>query len=126
MDVDKIKAALAAATPGPWGIGRHANTMIEAGERGRGIASSGGYQQNFDGERIRSENIANATLIAMAPDLAAEVVHLTAERDQLIAANQALMVRVVEIEQAAEDQRTADYRQWQEAEYRAWKAEASK
>lgn len=54
-------------TRGPWRISRISQTTVEAGDRG--ICSTGGYQQNFDSERIYAENIANGRLIAAAPDM---------------------------------------------------------
>ena len=54
-------------TPGPWRLSKFSETTVEAGDRG--ICSTGGYQQNFDTERVYSENRANARLIASAPDL---------------------------------------------------------
>lgn len=36
---------------------------------GRGICSTGGYQSNTDYEEVHKENIANAKLIAVAPDM---------------------------------------------------------
>ena len=57
-----------AHTPGPWRISKLTETAVEDGD-GRGICSTGGYQQNFDTERVYQENRANARLIAAAPDL---------------------------------------------------------
>lgn len=44
----------------------------------------------------------------------------------LTAANAALAAECARLTEMADDQRAADYRAWQEAEYRAWKAEAGK
>lgn len=57
-----------AHTPGPWLISSITETAVENAS-GRGICSTGGYQQNFDTERVYRENIANARLIAAAPDM---------------------------------------------------------
>jgi len=55
-------------TPGPWRISRFAETSVETLED-RGICNTGGYQQNFDTDRVFAENLANARLVAAAPDL---------------------------------------------------------
>ncbi len=55
-------------TPGPWLISSISKTTVE-NRSGRGICSTGGYQQNFDTERVYRENLANARLIAAVPDL---------------------------------------------------------
>jgi hypothetical protein len=52
-------------TPGPWHIKHEWN--IFSGERL--VANTGGYTSNRDGEAVRQENIANANLVAAAPDL---------------------------------------------------------
>lgn len=53
-------------TEGPWEI-KHEFTIIS--DSGRGIATCGGYTQNFDDEKVHLENVANAHLIAAAPEL---------------------------------------------------------
>jgi hypothetical protein len=52
-------------TPGPWDIKYEWNVF--AGERL--VATTGGYTSSRNGEAVRQENIANARLIAAAPDL---------------------------------------------------------
>ena len=89
MDVEKLAQLLKAATPGPWkvyhttGGGR----ILGIGDyEGGGIADP-----RFGLWRDGKEKDSNAELIALAPDLAAEVIRLTAERDAAVAANQALV-----------------------------------
>lgn len=61
-------------TPGPWGISRICSTVVHAGEKERGIATTGGHQDNsVDAEELLAENEANARLIAAAPDLLDEL-----------------------------------------------------
>jgi uncharacterized membrane protein YccC len=57
-----------AHTKGPWRVSRLTETTVE-NSHGRGVCSTGGYQQNFDTERVYQENRANARLIAAAPDM---------------------------------------------------------
>jgi len=52
-------------TKGEWKI-EHEFTVM-AGNRC--VASCGGYSTNFDVEKTRNENIANAQLISAAPDM---------------------------------------------------------
>ncbi len=52
-------------TPGPWAVKWDYNVF--AGERH--VASAGGHTSNRDSERVVSENIANARLIAASPSL---------------------------------------------------------
>lgn len=55
-------------TPGPWEINPRAKAMIMS-ESGRGIASAAVYSTNTgNGEHIE-ENLANAKLIAAAPEM---------------------------------------------------------
>ena len=52
-------------TDGKWEV-KH-EIMVMAGNRA--VASCGGYSQNFDHGKVRRENIANARLVAAAPQL---------------------------------------------------------
>ena len=55
-------------TPGPWGIHKQAS-MVVAGSKGFAVASCGGYSDNgTDTEELQGELLANARLIAAAPD----------------------------------------------------------
>lgn len=54
-------------TPGPWMV-RHAYNVM-AGRRS--VATCGGYYSNVPGEDSHGENVANAHLVAAAPDLLA-------------------------------------------------------
>lgn len=56
-------------TPGPWSRSREYGVVASDG---RGICSTGGYQNNYvDPEELQAESMANADLIASAPDLLA-------------------------------------------------------
>ena len=56
-------------TAGPWRISEHSETSVCA-SNDRGIATAGGYQTNMiDPDVLWEENVANARLIAAAPDL---------------------------------------------------------
>jgi hypothetical protein len=57
-------------TKGEWIINKHSATTVELRGSSRSIASTGGYQTNgADSLKAFNENIANAKLIAAAPDL---------------------------------------------------------
>ena len=97
MDLAKLKETLAAATKGPWFV---------SGARVKLARQDTHAICHYEADVKRDENIANvwynprtnagradAALIAMAPDLAAEVLRLAAERDAAVAANAAMMVR---------------------------------
>lgn len=57
-------------TKGEWEINKHSATTVQIKGLNRTIASTGGYQVNTkESESIYNENIANAKLIAAAPDL---------------------------------------------------------
>ena len=58
---DKIKH-----TPGPWGVSLIASAHV-VGPNNRGICSTGGYQSNL--KDYHNENLANARLIAAAPEM---------------------------------------------------------
>lgn len=55
-------------TPGPWRLNKHAELAVE-NEVGRGVCSTGGYQDNFSDGAYFLENQANARLISAAPEL---------------------------------------------------------
>ena len=54
-------------TPGPWFVKHEYNVFAEA--TGRLVASTGGHSSSVDGARVVAENVANARLVAAAPDL---------------------------------------------------------
>lgn len=54
-------------TPGPWKIVREFNVVSCEGNRG--IASCGGYSNNFRDKEVREENLANSNLINAAPEM---------------------------------------------------------
>lgn len=55
-------------TPGPWTVRYLTNVFADK----RSVASTGGYATNGpDEEAVSAENVANACLIAAAPDLLA-------------------------------------------------------
>ena len=56
-------------TPGKWFINSRAATNVFGGPNQRCIASCGGYSDNRIEDCGLSENVANAQLIAAAPDL---------------------------------------------------------
>jgi hypothetical protein len=59
-------------TPGPWVVRHEFNVMARRGKVSEGlVASSGGFSDNTDGGAHHHENVANAHLIAAAPDLLA-------------------------------------------------------
>ena len=53
-------------TPGPWTVYFEFNVKDD---HGRGIAACGGHGSNRNPEQAHNENVANAKLIAAAPDL---------------------------------------------------------
>ena len=98
MDIDKLRDLMGRATPGPWAYRPEPHDDW-------GVVRSGRFWicQAHDPDRMDDEFLAecrktktdpwyaNAALISMSPDLAAEVLRLTAERDAIVAANQALV-----------------------------------
>lgn len=58
-------------TPGPWNIKAELNVMGYRGGSEATVATCGGYSTNRDAERVHEENIANARLISVAPDMLA-------------------------------------------------------
>jgi hypothetical protein len=54
-------------TPGPWSIWRDFNVIADKGTRA--IANCGGFSNSRNAEADHEENVANARLIAAAPDL---------------------------------------------------------
>ena len=65
-------------TPGPWFIDRRSETHVK-GQEDRSVCSTGGYASNMphDRDTYVEENIANARLIAAAPDLLAALQRIT-------------------------------------------------
>ena len=104
MDIDNLKDLMGRVTPGPWRLdGPVWNNIVRTDSETRVcfMAHSNGLNDDRD--------IANAALIAMAPDLAAEVIRLTAEHAQLVAANQALATENARlVKRDAEARRTLD------------------
>jgi hypothetical protein len=66
-------------TPGPWRINRIAATNVESAS-GRGVASTGGFQDGTDDAYLANQ--ANARLIAAAPELVEELMAALDEREQ--------------------------------------------
>jgi hypothetical protein len=54
-------------TPGPWETFKEHN--VRDVHDHRGVATCGGYSQNWNEDIVYQENIANARLIAAAPEL---------------------------------------------------------
>lgn len=69
-------------TKGPWRISKYAKFNIE-NSTGRSVASAGGYSSNTNGEKIYNENIANAKLIAAAPDLLQALLDIIVQAERL-------------------------------------------
>lgn len=62
-----------AHTPGPWVPNKHSEATVMGGpDGGRAVASCGGYSDNRLEDSGSSENLANARLVAAAPDLLKE------------------------------------------------------
>ena len=92
-----LKDLMGRVTPGPWSVMQPPNWIVDGRGmnlthiRGWGFLTGHGHKDGGMDHKLAGEQMdANATLIAMAPDLADAVICLTAERAQLIAANQAL------------------------------------
>lgn len=66
-------------TPGPWEVQYEFNVM----GGGHVVASCGGYSSNVNPEAIHQENVANARLIAAAPELLDALRILTRPEKQL-------------------------------------------
>lgn len=94
MKDDELRGLVGKVTPGPWAAfgqlwyAKIATSNDDGETRIAFMAHRNGM--NDDGDA------ANAALIAMAPDLAAEVLRLRAERDALVAANAQLVARDAE------------------------------
>lgn len=71
MTAQELEKLLAEVTPGEWIVGLYGELTAVVRD-GRLVASSGGYSDGREG--TRAENIANASLIAMAPTLARRVI----------------------------------------------------
>jgi len=72
LDLDKYKGH----TLGDWAVHRRSPFGV-TGPDGRTICSTGGYSDNrIDCEIVHDENLANARLIAAAPELLARVIYL--------------------------------------------------
>ena len=77
--MDDLEAMLAAATPGPWAIkGARTGGDKAIVADGHVVIAEAFEDIRRQGERAQDECAANAELIAMAPDLAAEVLSLRA------------------------------------------------
>ena len=96
IDLGKLEELRAKATPGPWRpsqIGlENSGARVVTSDGGRiGTADTWSQFKRGDGWRsICETRDANAALIALAPELADEVLRLTAERDAAVAASQKL------------------------------------
>jgi hypothetical protein len=80
MGNDELRKLLAEATPGPWQVDRTEDrwrAQIDGGTAGRQWLSLARVVVRMEGSTSdHSEGLANARLIAAAPDLAAEVLRL--------------------------------------------------
>lgn len=105
METQELEELRAKASEGPWHGNRknwpdgsssmHINSMAWSD-----LAQV--WLRGIDANKDDPEGIANATLIAAAPDLAAEVLRLRAEVAQLVAANQALVVDAARMREAVD------------------------
>ena len=66
-------------TPGPWKIGKFSKTSVVAGKRL--VANTGGFQSNF--EDTLPANLANARLVAAAPELLGALRELIADYEEI-------------------------------------------
>jgi|GEM_PF-5395978 len=83
MDIEQIKADMAAGTPGPWrrtlsGKSKVPSEFGVENVKRRGVCSTGGYEDGRDG--TYEENKANARRIARVPDLEARIIADSAVR----------------------------------------------
>ena len=100
--MDGLEAIIAAATPGPWAVGNQPGQTTTWGDKAHiGISAQARWDAAYDADQddlaaaddaswicgiwgdISDEDHANAALIAMAPDLAAEVLRLRARISEL-------------------------------------------
>ena len=88
---DKLSELLAAATPGPWTVRVNKRDGEECFDRS--ICGDIFVLADLTGPAY-AHQLPNAALIAMAPELAAEVLQLRAENAELIEANALLVVRL--------------------------------
>ncbi len=65
LDLDKLTGF----TEGPWSIHNRGEFNVVGADKRRTICSTGGYSESSNSERVYYENIANARLIAAAPEL---------------------------------------------------------
>jgi len=87
-------------TPGPWIVKWDYNVF--SGERG--IATCGGYTDNYRAGAIHAENRANARLIAAAPELLEAINHIwdySAKQFEANSDERALWAKVNRIASAA-------------------------
>ena len=97
MDIDKLKDLMGRVTPGPWGFDD------QGGFPDAYRVYAEGHVMLWMDHYHEGDHSSNATIIAMTPDLASEVIRLTAEHAQLVAANQALVKRDAEARMLIED-----------------------
>lgn len=111
MTTEELQDLLGRVTPGPWRVG---HTVIQGRVYGGAwveapddllipITGSGGamsYTAQVINTQGHDHNDDNATLIAIAPDLAAEVIRLRAELAQTVAANAQLVADAAEVRDA--------------------------
>jgi hypothetical protein len=76
--IERAKAALEGATPGPWFVQKDPEAGLNIGY----FVSGGGFAR-ADMTGPGAAQGSNARLIAMAPDLARALIETTAERDAL-------------------------------------------
>ena len=101
IDLDKLKELRAKATPGPWRWIRKASGSTKGID---GVIWAEEYAGSAWIEFEGSDETpgSNAALIAMAPELADEVLRLTAERDAAVAASQKLAAENARLVEALE------------------------
>ena len=86
MDVENLRELLGRVTPGPW--------VYEPDDGFAAVRVADTISYKGVAYLTLANYANNAALIAMAPELAAEVLRLTAERDAAVAETQHLVARV--------------------------------
>jgi len=61
-------------TIGKWSINKHSSTTVEC--NGRSIATTGGYSDNKNMDKVCEENDANAKLIASASEMLEKLIEI--------------------------------------------------
>jgi len=79
-------------TPGPWKQMKRANATVSNADESRIVAACGGYSSNMDDGKHLYENLANAKLIAAAPEMLETLYEIIgyiqrSERESMFAGN---------------------------------------